>query len=294
MKLCYIVFKKLKELIQRNTFVFVLLCIGIFSCNLMFTYFYGNLKYSAEHSGHTVVEFYNTNDNTMTAKELSLQLLNFGVVDVNFASVNTNDLNMPENYTEEPIENSAYTLIRYNIREYAEIVPLIVSVEVSEKKDSIKTENLISFLQAQYGEEYTVEEMQIIDRDFWYNMAVVLLIYLSAVFSLLFLMTYLYEDAAYELQIYEMIGATRSQVVFVLSMIQFCILLLFGFLAQLFHYLFYDQIFAKIAWNEQVAYNFFDYIAVSMATVILVFVFVVSFVSYKVRGSAIEASRRLM
>ncbi len=294
MKILSVIWGKLWELMRRNTFVFVMLCIGIFASNMMFTYFYGNIKYTSEHAGHTVIEIQNSTENSMTARELTLKLQAYDIADIEFTSLYTGKEPLPVEYTEAAITGSAYTLISYGMRESADLIPVSVRVETNTSQRAISTSELLELLREQYGDDYTVEELKTINKEFWKQIAVVLAVYLASIISMLFLMTYLYEDTAKELNVYETLGATRGQVVWIMTSVQLVLLVTFSVLAQLAHWVLYEPLFAKLAWNERVTYTFADYAVISGVTVLLVLAFVVLFLAFRTRGSVIEAKRRVI
>lgn len=79
MKLWYAVRESFSGLVRRSPFVFFMICLGVLICNMMFTWFYGNMKYTLIHSGHTRVTVEDLQDTGLTDEDL-IGLVGFGQV----------------------------------------------------------------------------------------------------------------------------------------------------------------------------------------------------------------------
>ena len=128
------------------------------------------------------------------------------------------------------------------------------------------------------------------------NIAVIIItvVYILCAFTLLYLMTYLYEIFAHELSIYEMIGATRRKTLFILSSTLLLILVLLSVISQFLHYKFFRGLLNRINLFENLTYSFTDYVNVIVITVFLIFAFILTYIYFKVKNSVIVNSRNTM
>jgi len=263
-----------------------MLCVGLFACNLAFTYFYVNIKYSVETANSTTYEIYNTSGNTQTAKEVSVYFLKYNA-DVNFTSKCSGDEALPEQYNKQPIKGEEYFFITYNLDQQAELIPTKINVTLSSNTSETEQTSLEELITSLYGSDYITYINESFNWDFIKDIFMLLLIYLACIFSLLFIMTYLYEDWAYELSVYKILGATQKKIVLIMCSIQFILLCTIGILAQLFHHFLYDSFFYKISWSENIIYSISDYLTVLLLTLGFTLAFILIFLTLKIKKSVV-------
>ncbi len=119
------------------------------------------------------------------------------------------------------------------------------------------------------------------------------IVYFISIFALLFLMADLFEQSAYELSVYELLGATRFRIIFILSALQFVILVIVGLFSQLVHHLLYGVLFSKINVYE-FTYSFEMYAQSLFITVVSVLLFVVLYLCVKMKRYAIVNCRKFI
>ena len=158
MKILYITFGKIKDLISRNTFIFIILCVGIYASNLMFTYFWGNMKYTAERAGTLIIEVYNENDQQLTSNEIGIQLLKYNAKNVYFVSVYTGTEELPLNYT-KTINDAGDVLISYGMSENSSMSPIYFYLELN-AHETTNIKCILEFIQANYGNTYEMQETE--------------------------------------------------------------------------------------------------------------------------------------
>lgn len=361
MKFIYLVHSQLKNIIKNNKFMFIMFFIGIFICNIMFTYAYGNLKTAIKTSGHTVCEINNTNNISIDYKNIENELSDFTYIEYNtiltldslkensnenllineFLEKNNTDKksislktqmqNMDnirletgnkkkleeENAIAVPLEilkdKTDFTNININGTNYnivgSTLYDFLVSYDTY-KNNNFKPDSISILLNKNMSQdeidtyinkvENVFENFDITKPDekdygdFYKILILVSVVYLLCIFSMIFLITYLFQQSAYEMNVYEIIGATRAKIIFLLCFSQFIIILFISIISQLLHRLFYDSIFLKINFVDDIVYTASDYLSVVIITVALTSLFILFYILSKVKKSVIVNSRKFV
>lgn len=365
MKILYLVFMKLKSMVCENKFIMFFFCLGVFVCNIMFIYAYGNFKtaaYQSIHEQYTIVndkrnaldidkveneladcafriqysivldkkmfagndsdsldiENYfsdpknqgNTNAFTLTAyKGIEKILLDSGAP-ANLLSKNTIAVpkellkehdgfpNIKINDIEYKIIGTSFDSFRVSLETFKEnnITPDVIEIKVDGSNQGEKKERLEAKIKALFP-DFTIKAPNIEDSAndlLGQSVLLTSLIYVFCLFSLLYFMAYLFDESAYELSVYELIGAKRSKVVTVLCSVQFALFMFISALALLVHKLLYADIFLKINMIDHVFYTASDYLICFALTVALALLFVIVYILIRMRKSLIANSRKFI
>jgi len=122
----------------------------------------------------------------------------------------------------------------------------------------------------------------------------VIAIYLLCVLAFLYLMISIYDRNAYELNIYEIIGATRSVTKTIIGGVVFVFLAFSSFLSQLIHIVFYKSFFSKLNIFGDYYYTISDYLLLFFITLFSVYIVVYIYISVRVNKSAIVNSNNFI
>lgn len=122
----------------------------------------------------------------------------------------------------------------------------------------------------------------------------VLIIYLTCVMAFLFLMITIYDSSAYELNIYEMLGASRGKLLFIIGGVMFIFLAFSSLVSQILHAALYDIFFSKLNILGDFSYTVGDYAALFFITLLSVFIFVFIYIYIRVSRSTIVNSRKFI
>jgi len=166
--------------------------------------------------------------------------------------------------------------------------PNIVALQIL---DNGASENIISKL---FSENYHVEYVknQAIENDARTMMYEAYLLYVLCAMTFLFLCTYIYDDSAYELNVYQMLGASQGRIITILGGAMFVILSVVNIITQIIHVILYDSFFSKLFTNGGYVYSFMDYIKIFIASTALVFSFIILYIIIKSRKSTILNARK--
>ncbi|HAN20331.1 MAG: hypothetical protein A2Y15_04005 [Clostridiales bacterium GWF2_36_10] len=356
----YIIFSKLKSIACENVFMFSIFFIGIFTCNIMFTYFYGNIMAAYEKDSSAVYDIYNTNNvmsdinkiselpytdrifyNSLVDKE-SLKDNNADIYNIDeflssyknskiYFLTTKNDMNdiVIKSGKSSSLEEENTVILPRGLlktgKDFSNIkingitfkvVGITASTEFIVSNDTFIKNNMIPTyisvfnipgLSEKQKNEFVNKTQEILDDTFTISenpspagsseiisiLIISVIVYLLSVVSLLYIMKYLFEQSAYELSIYEITGATKGNVIFILSSVQFVILLIIGIIAQIFHYVFYDAIFTEI--NIYLfSYSFADYFWSSLITVSSLMLLIILYINIKMKNTAIINSRKFV
>jgi hypothetical protein len=363
MKILYLVFVKLKSMITENKFIMFFFFIGVFVCNIMFIYAYGNLKtavYESVHATYTIentkrspvdidrteselsdyvtrieyssmldekmfegnaddsldIKVYidenkNQNENTYkeeitTHKEAAKFLLESGrASDLN----NKNTIAVPkellknnDSFPNIKINNIEYKIIGTHYRGFIvsletfksnNLIPDKIQIVVDGSNHGAKKEKLEAKLQELFP-DFTIIEPQEQSNDLIEAILLTSAIYLLCLFSLMYFMAYLFAESAYEMNIYEIIGAKRSKVITILCTVQFTIFIFISVLSLLIHRVFYRGFFYEVNMIDNVYYTAGDYLLCLALTVALALLFVFAYILARMRKSLIVNSRRFI
>lgn len=275
MKLWYAVRESFRGLVRRSPFVFFMICLGVLICNMMFTWFYGNMKYTLIHSGHTRVTVEDLQDTGLTDEDL-IGLVGFGqVIRISFHAL-----------------DPQAAAVTYDAPETRGWALCSVELELSCGEHATETETLVARLREAFGGGVRADAYEDVRQTFLKDGLILVLIYLGSIFSVLFLMTDLCEGSVTELRIYAMLGAGQGWLLGVLSIILLCILFAVGSLAQLLYAALYPSLFVRFTGDGSFVYTAVDYMLVTVGAVLLVFAFLCCFAAYQIRGSCMDAYRR--
>lgn len=112
-------------------------------------------------------------------------------------------------------------------------------------------------------------------------------LYAVCAIAFLFLCIYLYEDSAYELSVYQMLGASHAKIILVLCGAMFVILSAVSLLTQLLHALLYMPLFSHLFTLGVYVYTPWDYAKIYLLSVGITELLVVLYVVLKTKRSAI-------
>lgn len=149
-------------------------------------------------------------------------------------------------------------------------------------------------LTAALGTAYTVEyqKNQAREEDAMAMQYEMYCVYVLCAMTFLFLCTFIYEDSAYELNVYQILGASRGKIIVILSGTMLILLSAFSLLTQIIHALLYDSVFSKLFTSGGYIYTIKDYALIFAASICVVEAFIVLYISFRTRKSAIRNARR--
>lgn len=347
MKMLHMIVSKIRMIMVDSPFVFIILCIGIISCNMMFIYTYGLI---GETENDSVVAdyflYYNGNGNKESIEELkeTLSALDCAYTadyltiiddassrigedvpdtsaymirtreDITFFKVmtgNVRDLEesdtvlVPDKYQEayntSVLLNQAklyvvgttstpYFISSMETYIQSGYTPDIVMLKILDKGKSL--ESMQNALGDAYDVEYYVNES--IQEDVRAMRYEAYLLYILCAITFLFLCTYIYEDSAYELNVYQILGASRGNIICILSGAMFVILSGCSWITQCIHAIFYKAFFSRLFVNGGYTYSIVDYMKIYASSILLVFGFVFVYICLRTRKSTILNSRRMI
>ena len=282
MKFWYAVRESFRNLVRRSPFVFFMICLGVLICNMMFTWFYGNVKDTLIHSGHTRITVGDLRQTNLTDAHFVDLLHSESVVRVTFHALAPraeSDTDRPQTVTYESPTTRGWVLSS-------------VEIELSCGVKSADTKSMTAQLREAFGERVRVDGYDDARKTFLKDGLILVLIYLGSIFSVLFLMTDLCEESVTDLRIYAMLGAGQGWMMGVLSAVMLCVLFAIGALSQALYAALYPVLFVRFTGDGSFVYTFADYALVTVGTVLLVFAFLCGFAAYRIRGSCMDAYRR--
>lgn len=119
------------------------------------------------------------------------------------------------------------------------------------------------------------------------------LVYLVCLIALLYIMAYMFEESAFELSVYELLGATRGSLIALLCSVQLFVLLISALIACLLHSLLYPGFFSLINIYE-FSYTLPIYLYSVLITVGITMLFTLSYLSLKLKRYAVVNFRRFI
>ena len=344
-KLLYLIFVKLKSMIVKDVFFFLILSAGVIACNLMFVFGYGIVMQINERDRIDDFYLYNKNsgmgitdiENALSGYSAEIyyylplendncsdyiaQNPNGGVRSVrtsksiyqtNVMSGNINDLKQPgtvivPNDIKDlligdtiTLNGSDFLIVGSSLSDDYEVsvetfeacgfIPAGVSVDVPAREVKM----LAKTLRETFGADYAIEERggSGLDERSKGQLALIAAVYLLCVFAFMYLFISIYDDAAYELNVYEILGATRMHTIVIVGGVMLVFLSAINLLSQLIHRLFYDGLFSKLNIVSGYIYTFEDYLLMFFVTLFSVYAFVIIYIIVRTRRSAIANSRR--
>ncbi len=347
MKILYIIFSKIRMIIMDSPFIFIILCIGIISCNMMFIYTYGLIEetkndtdvadyylyYIGKGEKNTIDELKNKLSSLdcdytadyLTIIDSSTSLIGSDIPDtseylirtredITFFKVKTgsikyleerNTIIIPEAY--QSAYNTSIFLNDANLKVVGTtstnyfITSMQTYIDNGYTPDIIMLKILdnghsLNFLNSSLGNIYDIEYS--VNEEVKENIMTMryeaYFLYVLCAITFLFLCTYIYEDSAFELNIYQMLGASRSKVVCILGGAMFVILSGCSLITQFIHALFYDDFFAYLFTSGGFNYRIIDYVKIYSSSVLLVFGFVIIYILLRTRKSTILNSRKMI
>lgn len=124
------------------------------------------------------------------------------------------------------------------------------------------------------------------------DIAIVGIIFLLSAFSFMYLMAYIYEQSAYEYAVYEMAGATRGRIIFLLGSVMFIVLGIASLCAQTLHRLFYHHFFSKMNIYRDFIFKPKDYAAIFCITLFSVYIFILGYIILRTKKSSVLNIRK--
>lgn len=126
------------------------------------------------------------------------------------------------------------------------------------------------------------------------TLVTVIVIYSLCVLAFLYLMISIYDSNAYELNIYEIIGATRKATKTIIGGVVFVFLLFSSLLSQIIHAALYKPFFSKLNIFGDYYYTMSDYLVLFFITLFSVYIVVYIYISVRVNKSAITNSNNFI
>ena len=166
----------------------------------------------------------------------------------------------------------------------------MVSVDVPARK----VKGAGEALRDTFGAGYSIKQQEAsgLDESSKGQLALIAAVYLLCVFSFLYIFVSIYDDAAYELNVYEILGASRGHTVAILGGVMLVFLSAVNLLSQLIHRVFYKSFFSRLNVVSNYNYTAGDYLIMFFATLGSVFAVVLLYIAIRTRRSAIANSRR--
>lgn len=125
------------------------------------------------------------------------------------------------------------------------------------------------------------------------NLFIILVLYILCVLSFLFFGTYLYEDSSYEFNVYQILGARKAHVVFIMLGTIDVIVTGVYWITAFFHHMYFDDIFKNLL-SEPYRYTFSDYVSVYLCSTAIISLFLAVYLLAKTRKSMIVNSRKMI
>ena len=342
-KLIYLIFAKLKSMVARDVFFFLILAAGVITCNLMFVYGYGIMMQVTERDGlddfmlygiepkagisdfenalegySAEIYYYLPIEKEQCSEEVENDLFDgvrcirtsHNIFQTNVSTGNINNLKQPGTVIipedikgnigdEITLNGKSFRVVGSSISDDFEVspetfdasgfIPAMVSVDVPARK----VKGAGEALRDTFGADYSIKQQEAagLDESSKGQLALIAAVYLLCVFSFLYIFVSIYDDAAYELNVYEILGASRGHTVAILGGVMLVFLSAVNLLSQLIHRVFYKSFFSRLNVVSNYDYTAGDYLIMFFATLGSVFAVVLLYIAIRTRRSAIANSR---
>lgn len=170
-------------------------------------------------------------------------------------------------------------------------IPDVISIDAANKD----IQSILTLLSSDL-ESYVVENVSStgLNETTRATLITVIVIYLLCVLAFLYLMISIYDRNAYELNIYEIIGATRKVTKTIIGGVVFVFLLFSSLLSQIIHIALYKPFFSKLNIFGDYYYTMSDYLLLFFITLFSVYIVVYIYISVRVNKSAITNSNNFI
>lgn len=170
-------------------------------------------------------------------------------------------------------------------------VPDVISIDAANKD----IQSILSFLSSDL-DNYATENVSStgLNETSRTTLVTVIVIYSLCVLSFLYLMISIYDRNAYELNIYEIIGATRKVTKAIIGGVVFIFLAFSSLLSQIIHMILYKPLFSKLNIFGDYYYTISDYLILFFITLFSVYIVVYVYISIRVNKSAITNSNNFI
>ena len=170
-------------------------------------------------------------------------------------------------------------------------IPDVISIDAANKD----IQSILTLLSSDL-ESYVVENVSStgLNETTRATLITVIVIYLLCVLAFLYLMISIYDRNAYELNIYEIIGATRKVTKTIIGGVVFVFLLFSSVLSQIIHVALYKPFFSKLNIFGDYYYTMSDYLLLFFITLFSVYIVVYIYISVRVNKSAITNSNNFI
>lgn len=170
-------------------------------------------------------------------------------------------------------------------------IPDVISIDAANKD----IQSILTLLSSDL-DNYMIEDVSStgLNETTRATLITVIAIYSLCVLAFLYLMISIYDRNAYELNIYEIIGATRSVTKTIIGGVVFVFLAFSSFLSQLIHIVFYKSFFSKLNIFGDYYYTISDYLLLFFITLFSVYIVVYIYISVRVNKSAIVNSNNFI
>ena len=170
-------------------------------------------------------------------------------------------------------------------------IPDVISIDAANKD----IQSILTLLSSDL-ESYVVENVSStgLNETTRATLITVIVIYLLCVLAFLYLMISIYDRNAYELNIYEIIGATRKVTKTIIGGVVFVFLLFSSLLSQIIHVALYNPFFSKLNIFGDYYYTMSDYLLLFFITLFSVYIVVYIYISVRVNKSAITNSNNFI
>ena len=170
-------------------------------------------------------------------------------------------------------------------------IPDVISIDAANKD----IQSILTLLSSDL-ESYVVENVSStgLNETTRATLITVIVIYLLCVLAFLYLMISIYDRNAYELNIYEIIGATRKVTKTIIGGVVFVFLLFSTLLSQIIHVALYKPFFSKLNIFGDYYYTMSDYLLLFFITLFSVYIVVYIYISVRVNKSAITNSNNFI
>lgn len=170
-------------------------------------------------------------------------------------------------------------------------IPDVISIDAANKD----IQSILTLLSSDL-ESYVVENVSStgLNETTRATLITVIVIYMLCVLAFLYLMISIYDRNAYELNIYEIIGATRKVTKTIIGGVVFVFLLFSSLLSQIIHVALYKPFFSKLNIFGDYYYTMSDYLLLFFITLFSVYIVVYIYISVRVNKSAITNSNNFI
>ena len=170
-------------------------------------------------------------------------------------------------------------------------MPIAFSIDVPYRKVAELRKSLYINFENKYKYHITENDTMGLDDESKTSLLLIALIYALCTLSFMYLMISIYNDVAYELYVYEVIGAKRIEIIYIIGGVMLILVSSICFISQVIHTAFYNVFFNKLNIVSNYSYTINDYFVIFITTLLSVYIIVLMYVIIRTRRSTITNLR---